>query len=93
MLFLSADLLAEKLAQILNVDIDKIKEDKEDIRKKLKDLSREELIEQFMRAKVCLFCLKHRMSMLTMFSGKSRLRHEQQSRLIRVRSRSSGVGC
>jgi hypothetical protein len=35
------------------VAVEKIKEDKEDIRKKLKDLSREELIEQFIKAKVC----------------------------------------
>lgn len=49
----------EKLAQILNVDVDKIKEDKEDIRKKLKIMSREELIEQFMKAKVSLHCSVH----------------------------------
>jgi F0F1-type ATP synthase epsilon subunit len=46
-------IFADTLAKILNVDISKIKEDKEDLRKKLKDLSKEELIEQFMKAKVC----------------------------------------
>lgn len=48
---------ADTLAKILNMDVEKIKEEKEDLRKKLKDLSKEELLERFMKAKVS-YCLK-----------------------------------
>jgi len=43
---------SENLASILGVDVDTIKEFTKPMRKKLETLSKEQLIEQFMKAKV-----------------------------------------
>jgi len=64
----------ENLASILGVDVDTIKEYTKPMRKKLETLSKEQLIERFMKAKVCTRAsLSTSLRLLNICAGSSRI--------------------